>query len=60
MDLATSRKQDPAQEDDTAEYWVQDGHPIENPAVRPIPDDPLCEPHPDEPGVTLPLRPADS
>jgi hypothetical protein len=25
--------------------------PIENPAIEPIPDDPLREPHPDEPGV---------
>jgi hypothetical protein len=50
MDLAMSQD-DPEPEDDTSEYWVQDGHPIENPAVRPIPHDPLCEPHPDEPGV---------
>jgi hypothetical protein len=51
MDLATSKDSDPALEEDTSEFWVQDGHPIENPAVRPIPDDPLCEPHPDEPGA---------
>jgi hypothetical protein len=25
--------------------------PIENPAIAPIPNDPLREPHPDEPGV---------
>jgi hypothetical protein len=25
--------------------------PLENPAVAPIPGDPLREPHPDEPGV---------
>jgi hypothetical protein len=25
--------------------------PIENPAIDPIPDDPLLEPHPGEPGV---------
>jgi hypothetical protein len=25
--------------------------PIENPAIEPIPNDPLREPHPDEPGV---------
>jgi hypothetical protein len=25
--------------------------PIENPAIDPIPNDPLREPHPDEPGV---------
>ena len=50
MDLAPPPDSEP--EDDTAEYWVQDGHPIENPAVRPIPDDPLCVPHPDEPGMT--------
>jgi hypothetical protein len=25
--------------------------PIENPAIDPIPDDPLLEPHPNEPGV---------
>jgi hypothetical protein len=25
--------------------------PIENPAVEAIPDDPLLEPHPNEPGV---------
>jgi hypothetical protein len=27
------------------------GSPIENPAIDPIPDDPLLEPHPGEPGV---------
>ena len=27
------------------------GCPLENPAIDPIPGDPLCEPHPDEPGV---------
>jgi hypothetical protein len=27
------------------------GSPIENPAIPPIPDDPLLEPHPGEPGV---------
>jgi hypothetical protein len=26
-------------------------HPLENPAVDPIPGDPLTEPHPAEPGV---------
>jgi hypothetical protein len=51
MELAPT-EDDHAAEDDTSEFWIQDGHPIENPAVRPIPDDPLCEPHPDEPGVT--------
>jgi hypothetical protein len=25
--------------------------PIENPGIDPVPDDPLLEPHPDEPGV---------
>ena len=55
MELATSKDPDPGAEDDTSEFWVQDGHPIENPAVRPIPDDPLCEPHPSEPGVRAPL-----
>jgi hypothetical protein len=25
--------------------------PLENPAIDPVPDDPLREPHPDEPGV---------
>lgn len=25
--------------------------PLENPAIDPIPDDPLLEPHPGEPGV---------
>jgi hypothetical protein len=25
--------------------------PIENPSIEPIPDDPLVEPHPGEPGV---------
>ena len=51
MELATSIEGDPGAEGDTSEFWVQDGHPLENPAVRPIPNDPLCEPHPDEPGV---------
>jgi hypothetical protein len=50
MDL-TSNKEPGSARDDTSEYWIQDGHPLENPAVRPIPDDPLCEPHPDEPGI---------
>ena len=27
------------------------GCPLENPAIDPIPNDPLCEPHPGEPGV---------
>jgi hypothetical protein len=27
------------------------GCPPENPEIDPIADDPLCEPHPDEPGV---------
>ena len=27
------------------------GSPIETPAIDPIPDDPLLEPHPGEPGV---------
>jgi hypothetical protein len=27
------------------------GSPIENPAIEPIPNDPLLEPHPSEPGV---------
>jgi hypothetical protein len=28
------------------------GHcPLENPTIDPIPNDPLCEPHPGEPGV---------
>jgi hypothetical protein len=27
------------------------GSPIENPAIDSIPNDPLCLPHPDEPGV---------
>jgi hypothetical protein len=26
-------------------------HPLENPRIDRIPDDPLCEPHPSEPGV---------
>lgn len=52
MELATSKNDDTEPEEDTSEYWVQDGHPIENPAVRPIPNDPLREPRPDEPGVT--------
>ena len=57
MDLAATTDDPEPAPDDTSEFWVQDGHPIENPAVRPIPDDPLCEPHPAEPGVT-PDRPA--
>jgi hypothetical protein len=27
-------------------------YPLENPGIDPIPGDPLCEPHPSEPGVT--------
>jgi hypothetical protein len=26
-------------------------YPLENPRIAPIPGDPLCEPHPSEPGV---------
>jgi hypothetical protein len=27
------------------------GYPLENPGIARIPGDPLCEPHPSEPGV---------
>jgi hypothetical protein len=30
---------------------VDSRSPIENPMIDPIPDDPLLEPHPNEPGV---------
>jgi hypothetical protein len=38
--------------DETGE-WEWSG-PIENPSVPEISHDPLCEPHPDEPGPTDP------
>jgi len=52
MELATTEEEavsayqsagpDPA---DTGEF------PIENPSIAPVPNDPLLEPHPSEPGV---------
>ena len=34
-----------------AQPEVSPDWPLENPVVYSRPDDPLCEPHPDEPGV---------
>ena len=42
---------EPSKEADETGEWEWTG-PIENPSVPEISDDPLREPHPDEPGVT--------
>jgi hypothetical protein len=47
MEVATTREVAGASEADAGEA----GGPLENPAVRQEPGDPLLEPHPDEPGV---------
>jgi hypothetical protein len=52
MELGTMNKED----SDTGEHGVVERRPrvgpLENPRVPAIPDDPLREPHPDEPGVS--------
>jgi hypothetical protein len=53
MELTTAIEED----DSIAAAWgasleaAAPRSPIENPAIDPIPDDPLLEPHPGEPGV---------
>jgi hypothetical protein len=54
MELSTAMEED----DSIGESWglrldaIDGGRsPIENPSIEPIPDDPLLEPHPGEPGV---------
>jgi hypothetical protein len=54
MDLTTSTQEDsPIGELGGLGLDPRDGgrSPIENPAIESIPDDPLLEPHPGEPGV---------
>jgi hypothetical protein len=54
MDLATGNEEDdPILDQSAAGMNPADAgrYPIENPRLDPIPDDPLCEPHPGEPGV---------
>jgi len=47
MEIATTTEVAQSAEDDSGDG----GGPLENPAVRQDPGDPLLEPHPDEPGV---------
>ena len=51
MDLAATQEDDPAGGSGGAVARDPGGSPIENPAIDPIPSDPLLEPHPGEPGV---------
>ena len=54
MELASATQEDdPADARGGLGAGAIDGarSPIENPAIDPIPDDPLLEPHPAEPGV---------
>jgi hypothetical protein len=54
MELASARQEDdPTGDLRRAGRGPADGFrsPIENPAIESIPDDPLLEPHPGEPGV---------
>jgi hypothetical protein len=54
MELTSARQEDaPTGGSRRAGLGTLDGgrSPIENPAIDSIPDDPLLEPHPDEPGV---------
>jgi hypothetical protein len=53
MDLMTATQEDEPTGSLTAGDGLLDGgrSPIENPAIDRIPDDPLLEPHPGEPGV---------
>ena len=54
MDLTTSTQEDdPIEASGRAGAGAVEGarSPIENPAIDRIPDDPLLEPHPAEPGV---------
>lgn len=54
MELTSVRQEDdPATDSLTVGGGALDGDrsPIENPAIDRIPDDPLLEPHPGEPGV---------
>jgi hypothetical protein len=53
MDLAATQEDEPIGEAGGAAVGDPGGtrSPIENPALDPIPGDPLLEPHPGEPGV---------
>ena len=53
MELASARQEDDSTGDPHRARGAVDGlrSPIENPAIESIPDDPLLEPHPGEPGV---------
>ena len=50
MDLATATEEDESI-GGVRGLGLEGRSPIENPAIDPIPDDPLLEPHPGEPGV---------
>jgi hypothetical protein len=51
MELATAIEEDASAGGSAGLDPVDSRSPIENPAIDPIPDDPLLEPHPNEPGV---------
>lgn len=54
MELGSARQEDdPTGDSGAAGRGPVDGlrSPIENPSIESIPDDPLLEPHPAEPGV---------
>ena len=51
MELADTMEGDASPGGSAALDPVDSRSPIENPRIDPIPDDPLREPHPNEPGV---------
>jgi hypothetical protein len=51
MDLEAATEEDDSTGVSSAAGAPRFGSPIENPAIEPIPDDPLLRPHPNEPGV---------
>jgi hypothetical protein len=51
MQLATTQRGGGAGRPASGDHDRQDEGPLENPAIERIPDDPLLEPHPAEPGV---------
>ena len=52
MDLTSSEEPITEELPAVSELTLGGGrHPLENPGIDRIPGDPLCEPHPSEPGV---------
>jgi hypothetical protein len=51
MELTTATEEDASAGGSAALDPVDSRSPIENPSIDSIPDDPLLEPHPHEPGV---------